>query len=125
MSFNRVPYEGWFAESSFPNTVLSQPIRRFYGSVKCSNVAKAQPTIAPVAWYANQVTMIANPGLAFLVNTLTTAGGVLQTFGPFPANVPIIMPAAATSITVFDAVGLGGALAPLEVLFELDFTLSF
>ncbi len=123
---NTVPYQGWFAVSNgaFTNTTLTQPLRRFYGTVAAAVTPFFQNTRCPVAWYASQVTLIANPALVFFINGLTSAGGITQRWGPFPVNQPVTIPVGATTIDVGDAVGLGGAVN-IEVNFELDYALSF
>jgi hypothetical protein len=134
---NSVPYLGWFAEAvSFSNTVFSQPTRRFYGTSFCTAVqanplgmppiANAdQVTVAPIAWFASQVTLVGEPGLVFAIQTNTTAAGP-QYFGPFPANQAVQMPAGATQILVWAALNLTQPGYPrLEVPWELDYTLSF
>jgi len=134
---NLVPYMGWFAEAfAFSNTVFSQPVRRFYGSCFCTAVPANpladppvnadQVTVCPVAWFASQVTLVGNPGLLMVIQTLTSTGGIAQQYGPFPANQAVTMPAGATQILVWAGTNLTQpGVARLEVPFELDYTLSF
>jgi hypothetical protein len=134
---NSVPFMGWFAlADSFSNTTFSQPNRRFYGSVLCtaaianplqSPIANpTQVTVVPVAWFASQVTLVGNPALVFAVRGLTSAGGVTQIWGPFPANQAITLPAGATSILVWAASSLIQPGVPrIDEVFEVVYTLSF
>lgn len=134
---NSVPYMGWFARAvSFANNAFSQPLRRFYGTVLCTAVlpnplsvpivGPTSVTVCPVAWFASQVTLVSNPGLNFIVRGLTSAAGITQTWGPFPANQAITLPAGATSIIVFPvAVLVQPGVPRIQEAFELDYALSF
>lgn len=122
---NKVPFSAYVAESPLPNQAISQPTRRFYGSIAVKGgTIGFKDTKIPVAWFASQVTLVGDPQLTFTIQTLTTGAGAL-TFGPFNFNAPVTMPAGATAIVVHDPVGIGVAGAVTESLFEADFTLSF
>ena len=128
-----VQFQAYFAKSNFPNTTLSQPIRRFYGSVKCTGVVAAQPTRCPIAWYANQVKLIMGhysiatagmPLFQFIINGQAGTGGVVETWGPFDVNEEVQLPVGATSIDVINSPNAIGGAFPIEVPFELDYTIS-
>jgi len=137
---NAVPIAGYFTmgDAAFSNTRLTQPTRRFYGTVQATAAAvnpiavppvtPGSVTVCPVAWFASSVILSGNPGLNFFVRTFVppVAAGVPQFLGPYPANVPINLPNNAESLLVYPTANLTqpGA-APYEVPFEAVFNLSF
>ncbi len=137
---NAVSWSAWFGERP-PVRDHVRPRRRFYGTVVAGVGKEFQNTRCPVASFASYVTLIASEGLGFFVNGPTSAGA--HRLGPFPVNRPVPIPDGATSIDVadinmadireeqecasrsraVDVVGLREA-TPVEVAFELDYTLS-
>lgn len=127
---NKVPFKGYFAKAFIPNITQTQPMRRFYGSVKCTGAVK-QNTRCPIAWDAAFVTLVGGDNtvggqtLQFIIRGLTSGGGVTQTWGPFNIGETVRLPVGATSIEVINAPTAVGGLGAIELPFELDYTLSF
>ena len=125
---------GWVTEGIQSNDVQSKPSRRFFGSVKTTNVVAQWQTICPIAFTASHVILngglydAANPtlqSLQFLFILPPTSGIAQPTSGPFNANELVEVPYNAQGIIVINSPNpVGGALAPVEVPFELEFKLS-
>ncbi len=135
---NGCAFMGWAANTAaYTNTAFSQAKRRFYGSTFTDSAAAlpnpwALPAAAagaivqcPIAWYASQVTLIANPGLVFVFVGPTSTGGITQFTGPFPVNTPVQVPADAVAIWVYAGVKpIITGVVRIEVPFVLVYELS-
>ncbi|MFI5299108.1 MAG: hypothetical protein ACHREM_13510 [Polyangiales bacterium] len=126
---------GWLAEGFLSNDLPSKPIRRFYGSVQCNGTPNNQEVFCPVAFAATYVQLsgASNNGVGGSTTVLQfyqllppTSGVAAQLIGPYPPNQPVLLLDNVQAIVVVNApTAVGGAFAPLEVCFELAYSLSF
>jgi hypothetical protein len=129
---NTTPFLSWFALAPgivpIPET---QAIRRFYGTVQCTNTVPNPLTaaivnpegiqVSPVAYGATVVELSGNPGLQFVVRT----NDPFIFYGPYPANLKVTLPGNATSILVYESKDLSQVGNPIiEVPYELLYYMS-
>lgn len=126
---------GWLAEGFLSNDVPSKPARRFYGTVKCTNLVNTMTVFCPVAFAATYVQLVGGATLGasatnsteilqFFQVPLPTSGVGQQLVGPFPPNQLVPLIAGCQNIVVVNSPNVVTANI-LEVPFELDYFLSF
>lgn len=126
--------QGWISEGIQSNDLPRSPIRRFFGTVQANGTISVWKTICPIAFSASHVILTggtydsAAPTLKSVqfLFILPASTGVAQTFsGPFDVGAIVPIPYNAQGIAVINSPNpVGGALAVIEVPFELQYLLA-